>query len=202
MSQIASAGFDLGREAYYSKSEDGLWVRSRWDQDNGVIDVAWHERIQILDGKVHWYDENGRVLKSEDSAFAKYSDDPWTSAGVIELDRPGFIEFSRKRTRRIIESILCHTSKLVALGFGDCAADVVEWFVRPEDGLFVVATDYEIRDGVGIFEGADGMIFTVSDLEDEQLSGVVKVGDHERFELNKRLEPGVLGDFLVSTVPV
>jgi hypothetical protein len=195
------AGFDIDRFAYFSKSDDDLWVRSRWDHERGVIDVGWHERFNIDEGKVQWIDENGEVSKTEDVRFARYGETPWTSAGEILLDRPGLITFSNKEMRRVIESIMCHTSRLIALGYGDNATSVVEWFERVEDGLFIVAGEYQVESGVGFLHGADGMTFTVQDLENEILTGFLQVGDHERFDMTQDLEIGVLRDFLISTKP-
>lgn len=199
---LTSAGFDVERGAYYSKSEDGLWVRSLWNHERGVIEVAWQERTVIVDGKTHWLDENGETIRIEPFVSSQFPEDPWVLAGEIPLDRPGMIEFSNKGMRKVIESIMCHTSKLIALGFGENAAQVAEWFSRPEDGLFIIASEYRIQEGIGMFHGVDGLIFTVSDLKDEELSGVISVGDHESFELKQRLEPGTLREFLVSTIPV
>jgi len=197
-----TAGFNDGRTAYYSKSQDGLWVRSCWNHDVGVIDVSWNERTLIDGDKVFWLDENGTVTRTEDVRFAKYSDDSWVSSGVIHLDRPGFIEFARGNVGRVIESVMSHTSRLAAFGFGESIAEVVEWFERPQEGLFVVSTEYMIHDGVGMLEGSDGLVLEVVNLENEVLSMVVRVEGHESFELVKDLEPGMLRDFLISTEPL
>ena len=201
MLKLKSAGFDIGKNGYYAKSGDGLWVRSMWNQENGSIEVAWQERVVVVDGMTEWLDENGETIRTEEFTGTRFPEDPWVLAGSIPLDRPEFIEFARKDMRRVIESIMCHTCKLIALGFGENAAQVVEWYSRPGDGLFIIALKYEIHEGVGLFDGADGLTFTVSDLENEELSGVVRVGEHESFDLRQRLEPGMLREFLISTVP-
>jgi len=197
---VNGAGFDEGRTGHYARSQDGLWVRSIWEQARGLIEVSWGERIIVNDGQVLWLDENGLVSRSDDARFAKHGDS-WVVAGEIQMDRPGFIEFGRGHMRIVIESIMCHVSCLAAMGFGASVSEVVGWFERPEDGHFVVASTYRVTHGVGLFEGADGMLFEVLDMENDVLSGVVHVGGHESFGLESKLEPGMLRDFLVSTEP-
>lgn len=188
---------------FFACSEEGLWVKSVWDQDRGVIQLCWQTRYRISEGYVYYIDENGDEFDHEHAMYAKYSENPWNPIDTVLIDSEEFIEFSKGATRATIEAVMRHQALLLALGFGDSVEDVAGWFKDLRTGAFIAHALYEIRDGVGKYHGCDGMQIEVEEFDPETrtLKGTLSVQGKESVELIH--EGGdVVEEFLRSTIPI
>lgn len=193
-------------DGYYAKSEDGLWVRSLWDRECGVVRLSWQPRYRIRDGQAVLLDENGEVMRADPIALAGYSETAWVdAASVCKIDRKSFLAFGGDDVVGLIAAIMRHSCLLLACGYGLGADQVSGWFVSPEDGEMIMAnTDYRIiSDGVGGFSKLGGMVLHVERYEEDQLFGVVRVSEGDAsFRFEHVSGGGFVADWLRSTILV
>ena len=199
---LIQAGFDLEMTSYFARSEEGLWIKSVWDLDTGNIHLNWHERHEVVGGRVVRLDENQSSISSEPVQFNRY-DSPWVLAGSVNLDSPEFLEFSRGLVEPTIYAIMRHLARLAALGWGDTASEVVEWFGGDlSTGEFILPSKYLIANGSGIFGGIDGLLLEVQEFQDGALKSQILVEGHESYQFDRDLGAIEIRDFLVSTEPI
>ncbi len=201
---MLQAGFNLDGDGYYAKSAEGLWVRSYWDKDKGEIRLCWQSRLRMHEGYVIDLDENGESLRETPIHLAKFDETGWVDVEpVCKLDRHSFVGMGKGDLGGLIRGVMCHEARLLALGFGEKATDVASWFEKPEHGEFVLAADYSISNGVGQFDGLDGMTLHVGGYEEEVLIGVVGVaGGPETIPFERIGGQTLMSEFLRSTMPL
>ncbi len=102
----------------------------------------------------------------------------------------------------VIEGVLAHSARMLALGWGDSADEVASWFEEPEHGLFIANSRYCIVGGVGVFAGLSDMDLLDSMYGDDGFTGIVFVGDRESAPLTAPRGSLFVADFLRSTLPV
>ncbi|MCK5641590.1 MAG: hypothetical protein KAJ19_12380, partial [Gammaproteobacteria bacterium] len=146
----------VGEGEYYAKSEEGLWVRSVLDYAIGQIRFEWQMRHRMSGGLVESIDCNGDVIDRTPLSEVAWSD-PWVEAGNVSMDSGeliGMVPISD--LFKLQRGIMVHGSKLIALGWGTDAAEVVSWFENPWEGEFILMeSEYVVRDGVGAFVDLD-----------------------------------------------
>ncbi len=197
------AGFNLDKSGYYAKSDNDLWVKSEFDKLSGEVNLFWQTRYRHVGATLVQVDENGRPFSSNHVRQPCYSEDPWNAAGKPTLvDRQEFLEMARGDVLGVIQGIQAHSARILALGWGQSAADVASWFEWPEKGYFIAKAPYYIVEGVGAFEGLSGMDLLDPVYGDDVFMATVSVSGKESAPFSVPTGSIVLADFLRSTLPV
>jgi hypothetical protein len=185
---------------YSARSAEGLWVRSTLDLTKGVISFEWLTRHRKIGMFVETLDCNGDVMDRDHVMWARW-DHGWVHAGEVSLDRMELIQMvDKNHLRQLYEGIMIHGVELIALGWGESAADVVSWLHEPWKGEFIVDTKYSAKEGVGEFDGLHDIDVVVESWEEGVLKGEMVVQDKESFPLETSSST-IPADFLRSMVP-
>lgn len=181
-----------------AKSNQGLWIRATRRDDVGCIRVEYQTRVVIRHGRVVHYDENKDVLSDESVRECGYNP-RWITCGDIPLDHEFWFRLPRQRVLSLQHAVMRHVCALIALGWGESSAEVVQWFALPLGPSCLVPGVYDVVRGVGVFDSLDGATIQVQSIAPLQLT--INVNHQQEFEVHELDEQGLL-DFLESTSPV
>ena len=186
---------------HLAKSEGGLWVKG--EVITNEIEFFAHSRHKHMGDKFVHISPDGEITE-ENLPTRFYYDDPWIKIGSIPTNRLELHSLCNiAKLDIMLWGITRHVVQLIALGWGDKVAEVVEWFQNPEEGIGITSQwEYTIA---GPFwspfhEEFDGCYFGNAAYEDGKLTGTIHVAGKE-FPFESE-DPHALGAFYVAALPV
>lgn len=173
-------------DAFYARSDRGLWVKSVLDYEAGEISLHWHARRKRIGGTVFTtIDENGEACNQLQG---------WVDAGAIGMDREFMIKLLAStdvKATEVYRAISEHIAMLLVCGFGESASDVLDVFV---ENLMVAGADYEVIS----IEGLEGAVLSCGDEEYK----ILVPGDNKTYSEAVPTDLGELTKLMLSTRPV
>jgi hypothetical protein len=120
-----------------------VWVRGT-TTDEEVI-VAFQPRL-VYDGEwAAWFDVNGEETRRVPRTQVRWGE-PWEEIGRIPVNREAVAALcTPMQYPWLVHGVMRHAVGLVTGGWGETAAEAVEWAARVEDGDFLLPeAEYEI----------------------------------------------------------
>lgn len=198
-------GFNDDHTGYYVRTDHGLWIRSHWCHDTGMIKLGWQVRYRVSNLMVIHLDENGDPMESEPISRPNMTGPSWVEVGpFVSLDRVEVAGMGKGDKRGFIDGLMRHQALLLAMGIGENSREIAEWFEEPEHGKFMMlGLSYAISDGDGAFKGLDDMVLVIESLDEGRMVGAITVdGDDERYALEHDVTPEFIAQFVRSTTPI
>lgn len=175
----------------------GMWVAAKIEESG--IEIYWQRRSIIENGKIFYLDYNGEIdstvvyANSEDASNMVLAGEIPLSDDIVDM-------FGDKRLDEIIHAMCVHAVELIINGYGDSPGDVIGWFSDLSEMRFIVDGNYIVKNGRGVFEGMDSVIFNVvgDESEDNNVNCNATVAETS-FEF--KIDDSNRLDFLLSCVP-
>ena len=149
-------------------------------------------------------DENGDPMDSEPVSRMTFDGSPWVDVEpYTSLDRVEVMTMGRGDVIGLVEGLMRHQVRLLAMGYGDDSGEIARWFSEPEAGKFIVpGVRYAIANGRGAFGGLDRMHLAVDSTGDRITGSIFIDDDAKAYAFEHDLTPVFVAEFTRSTTPV
>lgn len=158
-------GSAFDKNSYYAKTDNGLWLRASYVEDEGMMRMEYQNRLMMNGRFVSVLNENGTPNRQIDLSSTSLPQE-WEVCSEFSVDTrefSRFVKFARERDTDIEDLYYCickQAVRLSAMGWGDGIGDPLTWFAAPLDEPCVVQEKYRVEKDRGYFAGLEGMSFT------------------------------------------